>query len=266
VSTAIQRAEPQNKAAVVWDEQGPKPQTMEETFRLAQYFHAAGLCANSYKCVEHYMIAIWAGQAIGVPPVQAVQGMAIVNGRAMIWGDLMMALVMRSGKLVDHAERFEGSGTDITAICSAKRMTRGDDDTIRIVGTSEHRFSWKDAERAGLTAKDPWRKYPQRMLMWRARTYVMRDLFADVLGGLDIADGMQADTPVKDAGHITMVERASDRLAMDLLPPSEQLKPVEIPTTPEPKPQAVTPRASPGTMFDLSDEDIDAALGNGGDS
>src|SRR5260370_11386312 len=53
----------------------------------------------------------------------------------------------------------------------------------------QNRFSMAMAEQAHLTRKDgPWQSYPQRMLKMRARSWTIRDGFADVLRGLHIRE------------------------------------------------------------------------------
>lgn len=47
------------------------------------------------------------------------------------------------------------------------------------------RFTMLDARKAKLIGKaGPWTDYPERMLMWRARSWACRDEFGDVLCGL----------------------------------------------------------------------------------
>ena len=51
--------------------------------------------------------------------------------------------------------------------------------------TAIETFTTGDAKRAKLWGKSgPWTDYPKRMLRFRARGYVLRDLFGDVLKGL----------------------------------------------------------------------------------
>src|SRR5260370_1118788 len=53
----------------------------------------------------------------------------------------------------------------------------------------QNRFSIAMAEQAQLTRKEgPWQSYPQRMLKMRARSWTIRDGFADVLRGLHIRE------------------------------------------------------------------------------
>ena len=54
------------------------------------------------------------------------------------------------------------------------------------------RFSTAMADQAGLTRKEgPWQSYPRRCLMMRARSWTLRDGFADVLRGLAIREEVE---------------------------------------------------------------------------
>jgi hypothetical protein len=54
------------------------------------------------------------------------------------------------------------------------------------------RFSTAMADHAGLTRVDgPWQSYPERMLRMRARSWTMRDAFADVLRGLHLREEVE---------------------------------------------------------------------------
>ena len=59
-------------------------------------------------------------------------------------------------------------------------------------------FSWTDAERAELTKKDTYRKYPQRMLKARARAWAIRDVFPDALKGCGVVEEVR-DIPANAA-------------------------------------------------------------------
>lgn len=150
---------------------------------------------------DDILVAMLHGQEVGLPHLQALQSIAVVNGIPSIYGDAALAMVRSSGKLEDFDEwievdgvRQEGSfpilkdadeGRRIVAFCKSKR-----------VGMSRERittYSVDDAKRAKLWEKKgasgfetPWCTVPQRMLMWRARGWNLRDQFGDVLKGLAI--------------------------------------------------------------------------------
>jgi len=150
---------------------------------------------------DDILVATLHGQEVGLPHLQALQSIAVVNGIPSIYGDAALALVRASGKLEDFDEwievdgvrqdgpfpiqRYADEGKSIVAYCRSKR-----------VGMNRERvtpYSVDDAKRAKLWEKKgqngfetPWCTVPQRMLMWRARGWNLRDQFGDVLKGLAI--------------------------------------------------------------------------------
>lgn len=157
------------------------PDTVEEVFRIAKAVAASGLAPNGMKTPEQITIAIMHGAEIGLPPMQAIQRIAVVNGRPAIWGDAVPALLLARGfKIV---ETMDGTDDARGATCCV----------IRPDGTKvERRFSIGDAKVAGLWGKaGPWKQYPDRMLQMRARGFAARDGAADVLSGLYVAEELQ---------------------------------------------------------------------------
>jgi hypothetical protein len=156
------------------------PQDVEQVFRLATAISKSGLAPSTMKDPEKLVVAIMHGLEIGLPPMQAVQRIAVINGRPAIWGDALPALILSKGfKLIEDV-------TDGVATCTVIRP-----DGDRITRT----FTKADAEKAGLFGKPgPWQQYPNRMLQMRARGYACRDGAADALSGLYVAEEL-ADSP-----------------------------------------------------------------------
>lgn len=159
-----------------------------------------GLCPTGQGNSRPETVAsiIETGKDVGLSPTQALASIMIVNGRPLIYGDAGLALVRASGLLEDIDEHFEGTpGTDeYAAVCTVKRAGAQRARTVK--------FTVADAKRANLwlKKKGPWTEYPERMLMWRARSWATRDEFGDVLRGLmfveearDIAPELAADAP-----------------------------------------------------------------------
>lgn len=157
---------------------GLVPRNLEELWRMGGMFVASGMMPDGMEKQEAACVAIQMGLEVGLSPMQAVQNIAVINGRPSIWGDAALGLVMSSGKLEEFNEYFEADDSDGTvAVCEAKRA--GKKDTI------VRRFSMADAKQAQLLGKPgPWQQYPKRMLQMRARSWALRDGFADVLKGL----------------------------------------------------------------------------------
>jgi hypothetical protein len=203
MSTEISRPRPAlvagNKIA------GIIPSTIEEVFRMAQAIATSGLAPNGMKTPEQITVAILHGLEIGLPPMQAVQKIAVVNGRPSVWGDAIPALLQARGFAL--RERMEGEGDSRVAVCQVERP-----DGSRI----ERRFSVEQAKVAKLWAKPgPWMQYPDRMLQMRARGFAARDGAADVLSGLYLREELE----VADARDITPAPAAIE-------PPDPDAQPV----------------------------------------
>jgi hypothetical protein len=151
---------------------------------MATIMAASGFMPKGMEKVESVFVAVQMGLEIGLSPMQAVQNIALINGRPCIWGDAMIGLVRGSGKLEAIKEELQGEGETTTAICHVWRI--GEDEPA--IG----KFSVADAKRAGLWGKQgPWTQYPKRMLQMRARAFALRDKFADVLKGIYAREEME---------------------------------------------------------------------------
>jgi hypothetical protein len=140
---------------------------------------------------EDILVCIQHGSEIGLKPLQALNTIAVIQGRPTLYGDGLPALLWGSGLLESMDEFFEGEGDRLTAVCRMKRKAS----EVPITRT----FSVQDAKDAGLWGKaGPWQQYKRRMLQMRARSWAARDGFADVLRGLHVREEVQdyaADAP-----------------------------------------------------------------------
>ncbi|MFM8622261.1 MAG: recombinase RecT [Holophagaceae bacterium] len=178
---------------------GPKPllpRSLKEALQLAALLSKSKLVPKGFENQEACLVGILYGMEVGLSPIAALQRMAIIDGRPTIWGDAALALVQASGLLVSILEDVIESEIDknelsnLSAICTVRREGRSDPVT--------RSFSIEDAKRAGLWQKPgPWKDYPKRMLMMRARAFALRDAFPDVLAGLYLREefeGVEAET------------------------------------------------------------------------
>lgn len=171
-------------------ETGFAPRSMAELQQVAQLAVQGGYAPRG-TTVQGAMLAIAKGMEVGLSPLYALQNIAVINGKPSIYGDGLIGLVHRSGKMVHFREYIEGDGDDACGVCEVQRE-----------GFPVHvsRFSVADAKQAGLWGRtDVWKKYWKRMLTHRARDYGLRDQFADVLGGLVSQEEATDYTPPKEA-------------------------------------------------------------------
>ena len=163
------------------------PRNFNELIEFAERAARSSMVPKDYiNRPDNILIAVQIGSELGLAPMQALQNIAVVNGRPSVFGDAMPALCRQSAVCEDIEERVEGDGDKMVAICVAKRVGKK---------PVEQRFSVDDAKKAGLWGKTgPWSQYPKRMLQMRARGFALRDAFPDVLRGLISAEEA-ADIP-----------------------------------------------------------------------
>ncbi len=187
------------------------PQSFDEVFRLASAAVAAKMTPDSIDTAEKATIAIMQGLEVGMTPMVALQSIAVINGTPSIWGDGALGLIRGSGLCESVKEWKEGEGEGLVAYCAVKR--KGEPEPI------QRSFSFAEAGKAGLlTKKGPWLQYPARMMQMRARSWALRDGFADVLKGLAIAEEAQDfDRRVKaEPQKSTLQERLTARNAAQI--------------------------------------------------
>lgn len=200
------------------------PTDIEQAFRLANALAMSGMTPKAYgNDVNKCFVGIMAGAELGLAPFQALQSIAVIGNNPAIWGDGALALVQASGLLEDIEETDDGS----TATCKLVRKGRA----TPIVRS----FSMEDAQKAGLKGKSgPWTQYPQRMRQMRARSWAMRDGFADVLKGLHIAE------EVRDRPDLMDDAPKTQRLSSAML--AQQAG--ETVDQPEPEPEVAPSKAN----------------------
>lgn len=153
------------------------PRSLDEAMKFADMLANSSIVPKDFMGKPgNVLVAMQWGMELGLKPMQAMQNIAVINGRPSIWGDALLALVLAS-PVCEYIEEWEDNGT---AYCKVKR--RGKPEDIQT-------FSEEDAKKAGLIGKQgPWAQYPKRMKKMRARSFALRDNFADVLKGMPIAE------------------------------------------------------------------------------
>lgn len=202
---------------------GIVPETFEDVQRIARMAVSSGLFKGDRKdddtaLMAKATMAIMQGLEVGLPPMQAVQCIAVINGRCVIWGDAVPALLWANGFKLDQS--ITGSGDSRTATCT---ITRPDGTVITRL------FSVADAKKARLwdertTVKrkfdnkwedkpndSPWHRFPDRMLGYRALGFCTRDGASDVTRGLYIREELDANDIV-DAS----IDKAAEPALLEL--------------------------------------------------
>jgi len=201
--------------------QGFAPATMGEAMEFSKMLAESSMVPRAYQGKpQDIMVCVQWGYELGLAPMQALQNIAVINGKPSVYGDAMMALVQASPVCEGIDEHIENEGTtNPVAVCIAKRKGRNP-----VIA----RFSVEDAKRAGLWNKQgPWQAYPKRMLQMRARGFALRDAFPDVLKGLITAEEA-ADFPEEAKPREKDVTPAKPANPLDAIAPPPSLPEPEL--------------------------------------
>jgi hypothetical protein len=163
------------------------PKNMTEAMEYSKILATSNMVPAGYKGKpQDILVAIGWGYEVGLQPMQALQNIAVINGKPSVYGDAALALVKADSRCAGVKEWIEGEGDDMTAHCLVKR--RYNEDMEETVAT----FSVLDAKQARLWGKQgPWQQYPKRMLAMRARGFAIRDAFPDAMKGMITAEEAQ---------------------------------------------------------------------------
>ena len=182
--------------------QAPKPigfmdfTNIEQAIKASELIsQAPGFCPKDFlNKPAQILCAIQYGREIGLSPMQALQSIAVINGKPSIYGDGLIALCQSFSECEDIKEEFDAK--TMTATCVVKRKGRS---------PVVHQWDVAKATKAGLWDKaGPWKQYPERMLQMRARGFALRDAFADRLKGIITAEEAR-DYPTQEERQFKVV-------------------------------------------------------------
>ena len=172
--------------------------------------------------------AILYGREIGLPPMNSLAAIHVINGKAGVSAEVMRSMVLQAG------HDFE-----VVEMTSARVTVR-----VRRRGTQSWTdVSWtqEDAKRAGLLKNATYTAYPRQMLMARASTELCRVVFPDVIHGLHSTEELEA-MPADDVDEpAALAEPAPARRTVQRKrkpAPAAQPAPAQRDEAPVPEPPA----------------------------
>jgi hypothetical protein len=224
-STAVAVAE-KPKAPVGIGYRGLEIKSLDDLWRVSNYIAKSGLAPKGIESPEAIFTALELGLELGLPPMAALQNIAVINGRPGVFGDVQLALVRASGLLEDYSE---------TEIGNPKDDTWGVQCTCKRIGSkfANSTFTVADAKRAQLWGKSgPWSQYPKRMLKFRARGYLLRDEFGDVLKGVRSVEELRDSDPDNDEQRFSRAKRVNGTASAPPPPESSEAAPAPPPSAP----------------------------------
>ncbi len=200
---------------------------------------------------EAVLACMLKGSELGIPLMQSLSAIHVIDGRPTMSSELMRAVVQSRGHTIVVEE-------STSTRCIIKGRRNGETEWQRFT------FTRDDADRGGLLGKDVWKRWPQSMLLARASGLLCRAVFADCLAGIsytleelnDGSDTIQPDVAVviadqhqgADTPRRTAPRKSRARAAKSSEPPAETSSPRGIPRGDVPP--------LPGEEDDIVDADI----------
>ena len=161
-----------------------EPASLPEALQLANTLFESGMFPKMRSAAAVFAI-IATGRELGMPAMQSLRSLHSYDGKITMSSDLIMALVRRSS-LCKRLTLVESTPER----CTYETLREGQEKPVALTWTI------KDAERAGLTKKDNWVKFPRDMLRARCGTALCRAEYPEVTMGLYDGDELnQPQTP-----------------------------------------------------------------------
>jgi len=141
-------------------------QTLAKAAAASRFFGAAN--------PEQALIIMMAGKDLGLSYTQALRAFHVIEGRPALSADGMVAVCLGRPDICEYFRVVESDDRHATV-------------ETRRVGNPPRRltFTIEEAQRAGLIKeKGNWAKWPGRMCVARAKSFLAREEYADLLMGL----------------------------------------------------------------------------------
>jgi hypothetical protein len=157
------------------------PKNIQDLKVFADMAAASDLVPKDYKGkAGNCFIAIQFGAELGIPPLQSLQNIAVINGKPGVYGDVGKALLLGKGFGIEERD-IKDVETKQEAWC---KITRPKHLNPTNQPPTERTFSVANAKTAGVWGVNVHKTHPFRMLAWRAFWFAARDAAADVLKGI----------------------------------------------------------------------------------
>lgn len=165
-----------------------EPRDLTDAVRVAGMLVASRLLPRSVQTPEQAVTIIATGRELGFSMMQSLRLIHVVEGKPTLSADAMASLVMRS-PVCEYLTPIEM--TDARCVYEAKR--KGAPKPVTLA------YTIQQAQAAGLTGKDNWKKHTAAMLRARALSSICRAVFPDLVAGVYDPDELDRGAPVAPA-------------------------------------------------------------------
>lgn len=182
-----------------------------DPMKVAQVFRASGMFPD-IQSEAQAATKIIIGRGLGLTDFDAMSGLHIIKGKAVLAANLMAAAIKRAGKY-DYRSFVNEEEARIEF---RQRTVDGKWETIGVTS-----FTMEDAKRANLGG-DNWRKYPKAMLFARAISSGYKQHCPDALGAAPVYVEAHGESEIPDEPKPEPKAKALSPAAMRSMSPEER--------------------------------------------
>lgn len=185
-----------------------EPASMQQAMSLAATLAKSGLIPRALQNKPgDVLVVLLTGRELGLGPMQSLRTIHVVDGKAVLSADLIIALCVRQ-----------------RSVCRYFRLVRSTDDvaeyeTLREGSPEPTRlaFTKAQAQQAGVLGKQNWRNWPAAMMRARCGAALARAVYPDLAAGLydpDELDHPAAMQPPTEAEVVPLRPEATPSPAL----------------------------------------------------
>lgn len=214
-----------------------EPANMEQALTLASTLAKSGLIPEALRNKPaDVLVVLLTGRELSLSPMQALRGIAVINGKPVLGADLMVAQCLRHRDVCLYFRLAESSDTGATY-----QTQRAGSEPVSLTWTMAQ------AVAAGLAGKNTWKFHPAAMLRARCASALARAVYPDLVGGMydvDESEEMKPRAPAEVQVQQPRTESAPRKL-------SEVIDAVKAKAPePEPPPEQEEQKAEPARTLD----------------
>ncbi len=158
---------------------------------FAAHLVRSGFLPAAIKTPEQAVAIILTGNELGIPPMQALRQIHVIQGKPTMSAELMLGFAYSRipGFICDIVE-----STPERCVVEMSRPNHA---------KYTHTFTIEDAKALGLHLKDNWKKQPAVMLRWRCISGALKMIAPDAIAGFYSSEELNPDVSVNyETGEI----------------------------------------------------------------
>lgn len=176
----------------------------EHRKEMANVLIRSGFLPAAYKTPEQVITVMLTAHELGIPEMEALRSINVIQGKPTVSPQLMLALINRSRQLEDMKIADDGRTCTVTMKRKGRQTHAeafGVDDADRMMTTEGF---GENKRQIKLSEKYNWKQMPKIMRKWRAVAACARIVFPDVITGLCTPEEMGADVNYDDEEAATV--------------------------------------------------------------